>query len=156
MTRVLVVHHDVDIADIEVEQLRRSGYEVDQCAGPVGGNPCPVLRGERCWQVDRADVLIYDAWVSGDGRPELIDDLRAIYPDKPVMLTSGSLMVDWAEMEGPERVTPVVGPPNGHRLAAAVQAASTPAATEANAAVSAAASGRQRRAGPATLRMPTW
>jgi DNA-binding NtrC family response regulator len=156
MTRVLVVHHDVDIADIEVDQLRRAGFEVEQCAGPIGGNPCPVLRGEPCWQVDRADVLIYDAWASGDGRPELIDDLRALYPDKPVMLTSGSLMVDWVETEGPQRVTPVVGPPNGRRLAAAVQAASTPATTEAGANMSAAATDRHRRAHPAPLRMPTW
>ena len=27
MTRVLVVHHDVDVADIEVDDLRRAGYD---------------------------------------------------------------------------------------------------------------------------------
>ena len=27
MTRVLVVHHDVDLADQEVDTLRRLGYE---------------------------------------------------------------------------------------------------------------------------------
>ena len=36
-------------------------------------------------------MLVYDAWISGDGEAELIDELRAIHPDKPVMLLSGGL-----------------------------------------------------------------
>jgi DNA-binding NtrC family response regulator len=123
MTRVLVVHHDVDMADIEVEDLRRAGYEVDQCAGPIGGDACPVLHGRRCWQVDQADVLVYDAWASGDGRRALIDDLRELHPDKPVVLTSGGLLLDWVEGSGPHRVTAALGPPDGGVLAAAVEAA---------------------------------
>jgi len=123
MTRVLVVHHDVDVADIQVDELRRAGYDVEQCAGPIGGNPCPVLRGDGCWQVDRADVLVYDAWACGDGRSALIDDLRDLYPEKPVVLTSGGLMLDWARTDGPHQVTPVVGAPNTTRLGDAVEAA---------------------------------
>lgn len=123
MTRVLVVHHDVDIADIEVDDLRRAGYEVDQCAGPIGGDACPVLRGEPCWQVEKADVLVYDIWASGDGRAELIDDLRELHPDKPVVLTSGGLLLDWVEGEGPHRVTPALGPPDPTVLRAAVKSA---------------------------------
>jgi DNA-binding NtrC family response regulator len=123
MTRVLVVHHDVDVADIEVDELRRAGYEVEQCAGPIGGDPCPVLRGDTCWQVDRADVLVYDVWASGDGRSALIDDLRDLYPEKPVVLTSGGLMLDWVQTQGPHQVTPVTGPPNTKQLGAAVEAA---------------------------------
>ena len=38
MTRVLLVYHDVDVADIEADELRRAGYEVDRCAGPIGGD----------------------------------------------------------------------------------------------------------------------
>ena len=91
MARVLVVHHDPDQADIEVDRLRHEGHEVQQCAGPVAGSPCPVLLGEPCWQVEWADVLLYDAWISGDGEQALIEDLRAIHPDKPVMLLSGGL-----------------------------------------------------------------
>lgn len=123
MTRVLVVHHDVDVADIEVDDLRRAGYEVDQCAGPIGGDACPVLHGLPCWQVEEADVLVYDAWASGDGRQELIDDLRDLHPDKPVVLTSGGLLLDWAKGRGPHRVTPAVGPPDRSVLVAAVEAA---------------------------------
>jgi lipopolysaccharide export LptBFGC system permease protein LptF len=68
MARVLVVHHDPDQADIEVDRLRRAGHEVQQCAGPIAGTDCPVLRGESCWQVEWADLLVYDAWISGDDR----------------------------------------------------------------------------------------
>jgi hypothetical protein len=57
MTRVLVVHHDIDVSDIEVDALRRAGYEVDH-QGPRGGSPCPVLHGERCWQVEKADARL--------------------------------------------------------------------------------------------------
>lgn len=89
MTRVLVVHHDPDQADIEVDRLRRAGHEVQQCAGPVAASACPVLRGEQCWQVEWAELLVYDAWISGDGEPALIEELRALHPDKPVMLLSG-------------------------------------------------------------------
>jgi DNA-binding NtrC family response regulator len=121
MTRVLVVHHDRDVADIEGDELRRAGYEVDQCAGPIGGDACPVLRGERCWQVDLADVLVYDVWASGDGASELIDDLRDLHPDKPVVLTSPGIMLNWVEIEGRHRVTPVPWAATGGGLADAIE-----------------------------------
>jgi hypothetical protein len=105
MTRVLVVHHDLDVSDIEVDLLRRAGYEVDQCQGPVGGSPCPVLHGERCWQVEKADVLVYDAWLTGDGAETLVDDLRDLHPDKPVVVTSPGMMASWAEAGGRHGVT---------------------------------------------------
>ena len=90
MTRVLVVHHDPDQADIEVDRLRRAGHEVQQCAGPLV-NACPLLHGEQCPGVEWAELLVYDAWISGDGEPELIDLLRAMHPDKPMMLLSGGV-----------------------------------------------------------------
>jgi len=123
MTRVLVVHHDIDVADIEVDELRRAGYEVDQCAGPIGGDACPVLRGEPCWQVDEADVLVYDMWASGDGHRELIEELRELHPNKPLVVTSPGLVLDWIETEGPHGVTPVLGAPTRKDLVAAVEAA---------------------------------
>jgi DNA-binding NtrC family response regulator len=125
MTRVLVVHHDIDVADIEVDELRRAGYEVDQCAGPIGAlAACPVLNGEPCWQVERADVLLYDTWANGDGRSDLIDDLRDVHPDKPVVLTSPGLMSSWVESAGPHAVTPAPwAPTHTVELAAAIETA---------------------------------
>ena len=61
MTRALVVHHDIDLADQEVESLRRFGYEVEQCSGPTA-NTCPVLNGGSCALAEASDVMIYDAW----------------------------------------------------------------------------------------------
>jgi hypothetical protein len=88
MTRLLVVYHDASVADIETDELRRAGFEVDRCAGPIGGNPCPVLNGGPCWQVDEADVLVYDTWEVGHHGPELLANLQHFHPGKPVVLTS--------------------------------------------------------------------
>jgi DNA-binding NtrC family response regulator len=121
MTHVLVVHHDVDLADLEVDELRRAGYEVEQCSGPTFG-PCPVLRGATCWMADRADVLVYDVWASGDDGHALIDHIRDLYPDTPVVLTSPGMELDWVETEGVHGVTPLVGAPTQPRLVAAIEA----------------------------------
>jgi hypothetical protein len=121
MTRVLVVHHDIDVADIQADELRRAGYDVDQCVGPFGGTPCPVMSGQPCWQVEAADVVLYDAWAY-QGRPELIEDLRAVHPDKPVVISSGGLMLDW-EADATAAVTPVNAGPNQGLLARAVEVA---------------------------------
>lgn len=88
MTRVLLVYHDENVADVEGDELRRAGYEVDRCAGPVGGGACPVLNGRPCWQVEEADVLVYDTWDAELGHAALIEDLLTLHPDKPLVLTS--------------------------------------------------------------------
>lgn len=110
MTRVLVVNRDLDVGDIQADELRRAGFEVDQCEGPVGGDACPVLNGMPCWQVELADVLVYDEWTLPDGRRDLIDDLRALHPDKPMAL-------------GRRGVTPAGAARTGSTLVADVQAA---------------------------------
>ena len=117
MTRVLVVSHDIDLADQEVDSLRRLGYDVEQCGGPVRGR-CPVLAGRRCEMAERADVLVYDAWATGepDGAQRLIEGLRDLHPDIPLVLCSPSFEPDWIEIAGPHRVTPLVGRPSGARL----------------------------------------
>jgi hypothetical protein len=122
MTRVLVVHHDIDIADVETDELRRAGYEVEQCWGPTYAS-CPVMRGTRCAIADRADVLLYDVWATGesDGGRGLIAGLRDLYPDKPVVLTAPGMELDWVETEGVHRVVPLVGPPTTALLRAAIE-----------------------------------
>lgn len=127
MTRVLVVNHDPDIADIEADELRRAGYDVDLCAGPDAGGNCPVMHGRSCWQVDLADVLVYDMWASGDGRRALIDDLALVHPNKPVVLTSaGALMLDWVPSEKSCDAT-LLGAPTRSELVGAVTVAANAA-----------------------------
>ena len=123
MTRVLVVHHDLDMAGQEVDSLRRFGYEVTECGGPTR-NRCPVLAGRPCDLAERADVLVYDAWASGDaeGARTLIENIRDIHPETPVVLTSPGLALSWEESSGPHAVTTVTGQPTGARLHEAIQA----------------------------------
>ena len=67
---------------------------------------CPVLNGKPCWQVEWADVLVYDVWASGFSGEELTEDLIKQYPGKAIVLTSQGMDVGWA---GPRT-------PWGHRV----------------------------------------
>lgn len=124
MRRVLVVHHDIDLADQEAESLRRFGYQVEQCTGPAAYG-CPVMRGERCMAVERADVLVYDVWSTGetDGGQRLVEGLRELHPDVPIVLTAPGMELDWVETSGAHRVVPLVGVPTGARLHEAISEA---------------------------------
>jgi len=124
MTRVLVVHHDIDLADQEVESLRRLGYEPVECAGPSGSS-CPVLRGEHCPDVHDADVLVYDVWSTAEsaGGKTLIEGLREMHPEIPIVLTAPGMELDWVETEGVHKVVPLVGVPTAERLDAAIKEA---------------------------------
>jgi DNA-binding response OmpR family regulator len=96
MVRVLVVDHDVDLADMKVDTLRRAGFEVDQCGGPTHAlTACPVLNGRPCWQVEWADVLVYDEWAAGFSGEELTNDLLRLHGDKAIVLTSQGMDTDW-------------------------------------------------------------
>jgi DNA-binding NtrC family response regulator len=124
MTRVIVVHHDIDLADQEADSLRRMGYEPIPCAGP-SGSACPVLRGEHCPAIHGADVLVYDVWStseSGSGR-SLIEGLREMHPEIPIVLTAPGMELDWVETEGLHKVVPLVGIPTAERLDAAIKEA---------------------------------
>ncbi|CAN5734021.1 hypothetical protein BH23CHL8_BH23CHL8_31260 [soil metagenome] len=124
MTRVLVVHHDIDIADQEADSLRRMGYEVERCSGPSSYS-CPVMRGRECSAVERADVLLYDVWSTTEsgGSRGLIENLRDLHPDIPVVLTAPGIELDWVETEGAHKVFPLVGSPTAARLHAVIQEA---------------------------------
>jgi CheY-like chemotaxis protein len=130
MTRVLVVHHDLDLAGQEVDSLRRFGYQVTECGGPTR-NACPILAGRPCDLAERADVLVYDVWASGDadGSRTLIENIRDIHPDTPIVLTSPGLQLSWEEGAGPHGLTALVGKPTGARLHAAIQMALEPEST---------------------------
>ena len=124
MTRALVVHHDIDLADQEADSLRRRGYDVRECSGPTG-NRCPILAGRPCDLAETADVLVYDAFASGDveGARALIEGLRRIHPDVPIVLTTPGLELDWMEETGPGRVVALTGQPTGVRLDEAISRA---------------------------------
>jgi hypothetical protein len=124
MTRALVVHHDIDLADQEVESLRRFGYAVEQCSGPTA-NTCPILNGGRCELAERSDVLVYDAWASGDadGSGALVEGLRRVHPSVPIVLTYPGIGLASMDDEPAHGVVPLVGQPTGARLHEAIQRA---------------------------------
>ena len=124
MTRVLVVHHDIDLSDQEVDSLRRRGYDARQCLGPIGAS-CPILNGLECTLAVDADVLVYDAFVTGepDGAQALIEGMREMHPEVPIVLVASGMEPAWIETAGLHGVTPLVGRPSGERLAEAIEAA---------------------------------
>jgi hypothetical protein len=85
----------------------------------AGDLPCPL--------VDRADVLVYDAWVAGDieAGHHLVSELRDLYVDLPVVLTSADPSIAWVEREGPHRVIPLGPLPSPDELVAAIEQAVT-------------------------------
>ena len=129
MTRVLVVNHDTALADEEVDSLRRRGYDVRECLGPIGAH-CPILAGLACDLVDWADVVVYDAWATGEpeGAQALIEGLREHHPSVPIVLSAPGIEPGWIELSGTKQVTPLVGAPVGQRLVTAIQAALDPTA----------------------------
>ena len=124
MTRALVVHHDIDLADQEVESLRRLGYEVEQCSGPTA-NTCPILNGGSCDMAARSDVLVYDAWASGDqdGSAELIEGLRRVHPTVPIVLTYPGIGFSGDDVDPGHGVVAMFGQPSGANLDAAIKRA---------------------------------
>jgi hypothetical protein len=124
MTRVLVVNHDTDLADQEVDSLRRRGYEVMECLGPIGAS-CPILSDIPCELAEWADVMVYDAWATGEpeGAKALIEGLRQLHATVPIVLSAPGIEPDWIDLAGPNRITPLVGSPTGERLAEAIELA---------------------------------
>lgn len=124
MTTAVVVSWDAWLAGRDAETLRSAGYAVEVCGGPRQ-EPCPVLGSLPCPLVDRADVLVYDAWAAGDSEAakQLVAEVRATYPDLPVVLTSVDPRLDWIQTEGPSRVTPVAADATSADLLAAVETA---------------------------------
>jgi hypothetical protein len=112
------------MADQESDWLRAAGYKVTECAGPQYG-ACPVLRGEACFAVDHADVLVYDVWSTGDTETErvLIEQLRETHPGTPIVLTAPGLEFDWVEESGIHGVVTLEGAPSAALLRAAVMQA---------------------------------
>ncbi len=126
MTRVLVVNRDQAVSDRVGSILARAGYEVEHCDGPTA-DPCPVLDGLPCPLADSADVLVYDAWIGGDAdrSHQLVAEVRELYADLPVVLTSVDPSVSWVEIEGAGRVIPLGPSFDEGTLVAAVEQALT-------------------------------
>lgn len=83
----------------------------------IGVSPPPVDGRSRRIQEDDLDR-----------RQELIENIREIHPDTPVVLTSPGLNLGWEESTGRHLVTMLQGQPTGARLHEAIQSALEPSA----------------------------
>jgi len=81
--------------------------------------------GRECSLALDADVLVYDAFVTGEpeGARALIKGMREIHPEVPIVLVAPGMEPSWMETAGLHGVTPLVGRPSGERLAEAIEAA---------------------------------
>lgn len=124
MATVLLVNHNRDLADAAAGWLSARGHQVMQCPGP-GVRNCPILQGQPCRGADLADVLVYDAWSSGNmlADTELIAGLRRLHPDRPLVLTSPGMEPNMGPLEGEAEIYPVSGMRSPSQLAEAVEAA---------------------------------
>ena len=73
------------------------------------------------------DVLVYDAYVTGEpeGAQALIEGMRDMHPEVPIVLVASGMEPAWMETVGRHGVTPLVGRPTGERLAEAIESALT-------------------------------
>ena len=83
-----------------------------------------VLSGRPCTLAEQADVLVYDAWATGEpeGAERLIEGLRELHPDVPVVLTATGIEPDWIELTGRHAVS-LGRQLTVHGLAAAIEEA---------------------------------
>lgn len=74
---------------------------------------------------ERSDVLVYDAWASGDtdGSAELIEGLRRVHPRVPIVLTYPGIGMSNMDDEPAHGVVTMLGQPTGANLHEAIQRA---------------------------------
>ncbi len=103
MTRALLVHHDAATTLRRSYALREAGYEVETCLGPPRV-ACPVLEGRPCGKAERADVLVYDVDVEPDHAMfrRLVDQLRDLYADRPLVISTDELIGGIRGHAGPD------------------------------------------------------
>lgn len=113
--RVLIEDAGEDAGSPVVEGLRRAGFAVAVCPGPMGeagAARCPLVEHGECPLVEGADVVL---WGLGLDRPESrreLEALRARHPRMPVLVrASAEEAARWAEaVAGAALVTPSAGP----------------------------------------------
>ena len=73
---------------------------------------------------------MYDAFATGEpeGAQALIEGLRNLHPDVPIVLSASGMEPDWITTTGSTQITPLVGSPSGERLANAIEASLVTAA----------------------------
>jgi hypothetical protein len=116
--RLLVESPDPGLAISNFDAFRGAGFEVTVCGGPaVDAGECPVVRGEPCPLMARADVVLFD--VDGDPprrsevqaarRSAVLAAMRANRPGLPIVVMSAAPTPEMASGCATIRPTTSVG-----------------------------------------------
>ena len=124
MSSVLVVHPNAAVAWDRAAALELAGYAVETCTGP-SDTACPIVDGQACPLLDRADALVYDSALGSTRDMHfLIARLRDVYADLPLIVLGAPDAADTIEPDGP-RVWRVTSVETVAELAAIVEEALT-------------------------------
>ena len=116
-----------------VEALRRAGYAVAVCPGPIEASPgvcyrCPLVAQEECALVDGADVVVSSLGLDRPEDREVLETLKLRRPSKRLIVKASRYELErWPDLV--EGCTVLVSPATPDELVAAVSdaLASTPA-----------------------------
>lgn len=107
--RVLVEHADEAVGLAISDRLRRAGYAVALCSGPVHEHDCPLTGTEGCAVARDADAIVSCLGVDRQPGRAVVDALRARCADVPLVLEVADGEVE-EELAGCTFVTAPAGP----------------------------------------------
>lgn len=123
--RVLVEQAAGDRADALVAVLRRAGYAVAVCPGPLAGGRCPLAGEEGCAAAEGADAVVSSLGLQTAEAREALAALRARLPRTPLLVEAGvEDVARWRELV--EDCQIVAAPAVPEQLLEAVRAALAP------------------------------
>ncbi|MHB8492585.1 MAG: hypothetical protein ACYDA6_10300 [Solirubrobacteraceae bacterium] len=118
----MLVENPNEAAGLAIAQsLRYAGYAVAVCPGPRGHGKCPLTGPAGCAPAHDADVVVCSlGYDENDVAREVLSELRARYPDMPLVVETPSLMdADLQELlDGCHRLQ---APASAEQILAAVQ-----------------------------------
>ena len=91
--RVLIEEDDGELRKAMAEALRDAGFQTAECAGPGthGERSCPLVDGQGCDAVDRADAVLQVFVPSDAAMYEVREAIRTHDPDKPITVITPAL-----------------------------------------------------------------
>lgn len=91
--RLVVETNDPALTISDFVCFRQAGFDVTVCHGPDGDHPCPVVTGDTCTALDRADVVL-NALDDVDAQRTVVDAVHAAVPDVPMVVNLAPGMPD--------------------------------------------------------------
>ena len=108
---ILDVNPEPDALNWEQDFLQRMDIPVEPCCGPGEGVVCPMLSGNHCSKVDRADGVLFQLDLDRPAHRELLQRYVANLSVPIRVVVSKEQQTRWSELlEDVEVMDPPVGP----------------------------------------------